>query len=413
MNLADPLVRKASENYHTPFYLFEEAVVRRQCRYLKEVITFKNSIIRYACKALTIGPILKIIKEEGLWIDAVSYNEVERASLAGFTPEQILYTGEGASRQVFEQLLEKNILINCSSIDQLRLIGAIKPGSKCSIRINPGEGHGHSNKVNTGGPASKHGIYFDQVEEIKKVLTDFDLKLIGIHAHIGSGTDLSHWLRINDKVYDIAEQFPDLEFIDLGGGLPVVYNSETDKPMPLAEWGSALSEGFAKFCKRYGKDLQLQIEPGRFLVAECGHLVAEVQTIKSTPDYTFVMVNTGLNHNSRPAMYGSYHPIKFISGDGRELKGSENYVIAGYLCESGDLFTIDKDGVPQPRKFPKLQLGDLMVMGNVGAYSHSMKSEYNSMNMPISLLLDNSGNIKVIERRGTLEDIMRRENEAY
>lgn len=413
MTISDQTVCDLALKYHTPLYIFEEEIIRLQCRALKEAIKYQNSIVRYACKALTIGPILQIIKEEGLWIDAVSFNEVERALLAGFTPEQILYTGEGASRHVFEQLLEKQILINCSSIDQMRLIGAIKPGSRCSIRINPGEGHGHSNKVNTGGPASKHGIYFDQMKEVNEVITDFSLQLVGIHAHIGSGTDLNHWLRINDKVYDIAVQFPNLEFIDLGGGLPVVYNPEADKPMPLKEWGSALSVGFTNFCKRYGKDLQLQIEPGRFLVAESGHLVAEVQTIKSTPDYTFVMVNTGLNHNPRPAMYGSYHPINFVSGDGRTLTGSEKYVIAGYLCESGDIFTVDKDGVPQPRNFPKLQLGDLMVMGNVGAYSHSMKSEYNSMNLPISLLLEESGNIRVIERRGTLDDIMRREREAF
>lgn len=412
MSLDPTTARHLAEKYHTPYYLFDETIIRRQCRSLFSSIPYTNLKVRYACKALTIGTVLRIIKDEGLWIDAVSINEVDRALLAGFKAEEILYTGEGSSRLVYEQLLKKNILINCSSLDQLRLLGSLCPGSKCSIRINPGEGHGHDNKVNTGGPSSKHGIYFDQIADVKSALKKCNLKLIGIHSHIGSGTDLNHWLRINNKIFQIAQEFYDLEFMDLGGGLPVVYNQAQDPPMPLSEWGHQLAHEFSKFCELYGKKLQLQIEPGRYLVAESGFLVAEVHTIKSTPQYDFVLVNSGLNHNPRPAMYGSYHPIDFVSGDGRKLSGLHQYVIAGYLCESGDLFTIGGDGVPQPREFPELQLGDLMVMGNVGAYSHSMMSEYNSMNLPISLLRDTKSNIHVIERRGTLADLMRREVEV-
>jgi diaminopimelate decarboxylase len=183
--------------------------------------------------------------------------------------------------------------------------------------------------------------------------------------------------------------------------------------MPLSEWGARLTESFQEFSREYGKPIQLQIEPGRFVVAECGYLVADVQNLKETPDYNFAIVNTGFNHNPRPAIYGAYHPIEFVSHDGRQMSGAREYVIAGYLCESGDVFTRTEDGSLAPRTFPELKLGDLMVQSHIGAYSHAMKSDYNSMNFPPSILLRPDGSRKVIERRGTLEDVMRRENEAY
>lgn len=412
-NLTPMLIRQLAGKYHTPFYLFDEQVIRQRCQDLKSAVTYPETEIHYACKALTLQAVLKIMKSEGLGIDASSLNEVKRALLAGFSAEKISYTGESASVAVFNELLELGVFMNCSSLDQIRLLGQLKPGIKFSFRLNPGEGHGANSKVNTGGPASKHGIYIDQVDQVKALCSEFNIQVIGVHTHIGSGADLSHWLRIKDITLSVAREFSDLSFINLGGGLPVVYHPELDQPMPLKAWGEQLTLSFEKFSQEYGKSLRLQLEPGRYLVAECGILVAEVQNLKKTPKFNFALVNTGLNHNIRPAMYGSYHPINFITGDGRTTTGEQEYVIAGYLCESGDVFTKNADNEPAPRKFFNLQLGDLMVMGHVGAYSHAMKSEYNSMNLPISLLRTNSGEIKVIERRGTLEDIMRREIEAY
>jgi len=413
MTLEPNLVRSLAKKFHTPLYVFEESVVRKRCRELKAAISYPNLVIRYACKALTLRAILSIIKDEGIWIDASSLNEAKRALLAGYAPQQVAYTGESASAPVFSELLDMNVTMNCSSLDQMRILGQVRRGATLSVRINPGEGHGANNKVNTGGPASKHGIYVDQLDEVRAIVKEYDLKLDGIHAHIGSGTDLAHWLRIKDLTLDIARQFEDLSFVNLGGGLPVVYNPETDSPMPLHEWGERLTDSFESFSKEYGKPVQLQIEPGRFLVAECGHLIAEVQNVKRTPTYNFALLNTGFNHNPRPAMYGSYHPLTLVAGDGRDVSGSKEYVIGGYLCESGDIFTRGEDGELKPRVFPEIKVGDLMVTGLVGAYSHAMKSEYNSMNLPASVLLSPDGSSKVIERRGTLEDVIRREVEAF
>ncbi|MBX9594004.1 MAG: diaminopimelate decarboxylase [Roseomonas sp.] len=410
---SDEMLMRLAATYHTPLYVFDEKTIRARCTELKAAVSYPNFRVRYACKALTLQAVLKIVQSEGLWIDASSINEVHRALQAGFLPEEIYYTGEGATTEVYTMLASRGVLINCTSIDQMRLLGSVGSNLTCSIRINPGEGHGETNKTNTGGPSSKHGIYFDQIEEALEVARSLGIRIVGIHSHIGSGTDLGHWLKIKDITLSLAKRFQDLEFVNLGGGIPVVYNPETDKPMPLAEWGAALSESMEAFSQEIGRQIRLFIEPGRYVVAESGVLLASAQAVKHTPGYEFVIVNTGLNHNIRPAMYGSYHPIRFIPADGRPEGESRQYVIAGYLCESGDVFTVKDDGILAPRKFPEIKVGDIMVMGHIGAYSHAMKSEYNSMNLPASILIDVSGNFSVIERRGTLDDIMRREREAY
>lgn len=414
----DDLIRRLAREYQTPLYVFDEQSVRDRCAEVKAVVTYPNFQLRYACKALTLGAILQIIRDEGLWIDGSSINEVHRALKAGFTPEQIYFTGEGATKEIYAELVALNILINCTSIDQIHLLGAAG-GKECSLRINPGEGYGANYKTNTGGPNSKHGIYFDQIEKAKAVAAEQGIKIIGIHSHVGSGgTDLANWLKISDKTLDIAHEFEDLSMVNLGGGMPVIYNPETDSAMPLQEWGAALSERMAAFSQELGHDIQLQIEPGRYLVAGCGLLVAQAQAVKHTSDThgvrgkNYVIVDSGHNHNIRPAFYHSYHPIRFVAAEERGAGAPKAYIVAGNLCESGDVFTVDPDGMPTERLLEEVRVGDLMVMAGAGAYTHSMKSEYNSMNTPASVLVTRAGEVRLIERRGTLQDIMSREVET-
>ncbi len=422
MKLSDERLIELAQTYRTPLYVFQESIIRSRCKQLKDAITYESCKIRYACKALTLQAVLRIMLDEGFWIDASSVNEVHRALRAGFNPEEIYYTGEGATAAVYKFLCDRGILINCTSIDQLHLLGTNKRGHQCSIRVNPGRGHGESNKTNTGGPGSKHGIYLDQIDEARSVAKYYGLKIIGIHSHIGSGAKTEEWKKwneINETTLAIARDFStDLEFVNLGGGLPVSYRP-SEKPMDIIQWGREVSRSMRRLADDIGRNVTLFIEPGRFLVAECGLLLAEVQSIKTTPaddecsGYRYIIVNTGLNHNIRPAMYGSHHEIRFVSCSSTPKSTQLQYVVAGYLCESGDVFTVGKDGRLLPREFPEVRVGDLMVMENVGAYSHAMKSEYNSMNLPASVLIDNLGRARVIERRGTLDDIMRREVEAY
>lgn len=415
---SDDLALRLADKFHTPLYVFDEKSIRANAQEVMSAISYRPFHPRYACKALTIGAVLKIVREEGFWIDASSMNEVDRAILSGFKPSEIYYTGEGATFAVYERLVQRGILVNCTSIDQIRLLG--RAGGKiCSLRLNPGEGDGANNKTNTGGPSSKHGIYFTQIDEAKAVARENGIKIVGVHSHIGSGTDLNRWLFVKDKTLEMAKRFPDLEIVNLGGGFPVIYDDEKDNGMPLEDWGKALSQSMEEFSSEIGRKIELQIEPGRFLVASSGILLAEAQAVKKTdadessPGYNFVIVNTGLNHNIRPSLYGAYHPIRFVPRGGRRSPAIQPYVVAGYLCESGDVFTVDKHGVLVPRDLPQVHVGDVMIMGGIGAYSHSMKSEYNSMNLPASVLIGADGQMRVIERRGTLHDLMRREAEAY
>jgi diaminopimelate decarboxylase len=421
-SFSNDVLQHLARTYHTPLYVFDEETIRRKCCELKAAIAYPELTIRYACKALTLQAILRIMLEEGIWIDASSINEVHRALRAGFSPGEIYYTGEGSTAAVYRFLVERGVPINCTSLDQLRLLGTVKPGHTCSIRINPGKGHGETDRTNTGGPSSKHGIYHDQIDEARSIARSFGLSIVGIHSHVGSGSrpeEWREWNRINEKVLDIARGFGDeLEFVNLGGGLPVPYRPG-EQPMDLQAWGSELSQSMEALASDLGRRIRLFIEPGRFLVAQSGVLLAEIQSLKSTSaeagtrGYEFAIVNTGLNHNIRPAMYGSYHDIRFIPSDASKRAEERDYVIAGYLCESGDVFTTDENGRLAPRPFPELFVGDLMVMANIGAYSHAMKNEYNSMNLPASVLVTASGQARIIERRGTLDDLMRRELEAY
>ena len=256
---------------------------------------------------------------------------------------------------MYKMLAKDGMRINCTSLDQIRLLGATGIATKCSIRINPGEGHGANNKTNTGGPSNKHGIYKDQVDEARRLADKLGIQIDGVHAHIGSGGDsIDEWLRIKDKSLKIARAFPDLQFVNLGGGLPVVYDESKDKPIDFRAWGAALSETMEKFSESVGRAIQLQIQPGRYLVAHSGTLLAKVQSVKRTPKYNFVTVNTGMNHNPCPAMYGAFHPISFIPATRRRSPQTLDYVVAGYLCESGDVFTLaDGDGKLAPRKFSR------------------------------------------------------------
>ncbi len=415
----DVLLKRAVKEYGAPLYVFDEATIRRQCATLRQAMRYPNTQLRFACKSLTLRAILRIIHEEGFWVDASSINEVLRAQMAGFQPHEIYYTGEGASLEDYRRLVDNHVLVNCTSLDQMDLL-VRAGGTRCSLRINPGEGHGANHRVNTGGPQSKHGIYFDQIDAAKAKAREHGLTIAGVHCHIGSGADLREWLRIQESFLDLAAQFPEIETVNLGGGLPVNYGESSDPDMMLTEWGAAVSDLMDMFSKRMRRTIGLQLEPGRFIVASSGLLLAEVRSVKKTadlfldngdiaPGLRFATVNSGLNHNIRPAMYGSFHPIRFIAHSPRPAGIAQDYVVAGYLCESGDLFTVDADGAPKPREFAKIEVGDIMVMAGCGAYSHAMMNDYNSMNRPASILVTQDGEMRLIERRGTLEDSIRRE----
>jgi diaminopimelate decarboxylase len=390
------------EEFGSPLYVYEEKTLHTRARELLEAITYPKREIKYACKANTNLEIMKIFREEGMSIDAVSPGEVYSALKAGFDPGQILFTTNNATHEEIEYGMQRGVKINVDSLSQLRFMGERYPGSKVCVRINPNVGAGHHDHVITGGPESKFGIDYTQVDRIKDLSRACEMTIVGIHQHIGSGIlQPEKFIQAMDVLLETAEKFDDLTFIDFGGGIGVPYREE-DRRINMKVLGQKISEEFDRFCRSYGRELTLIIEPGRYLVAESGFLLATVTSIKEGQNHRFVGVNSGFNHLVRPAMYGSYHPILNADVvDGNRIPQT----IAGNLCESGDTFTRNEEGIVD-RDLPPFSEGDLVAILNAGAYGYSMASLYNTRPRPAEVLVE-GGRARLIRKRETIEDLVK------
>lgn len=394
--------RSLIEEFKSPLYVYEEDTIRERARELREAVTFENKEIKFSCKANTNIEIMKILKEEGMGIDAVSKGEVFAALKAGYDSSQILFNANNLLWEEIEYVVSRNILVNIDSLSQMELFGKRYPDSSICIRVNPNVGAGHHNHVITAGPESKFGINGNKVSEIKRIAEEYRLTIEGIHQHIGSGIlDPGIFIMFMDILLDIAKGFDDLGFIDFGGGIGVPYREDEDR-IDIGLLGKEITEKFEKFCHEYGKKLKLVIEPGRYLVAESGFLLATVIAVKDGERHRFVCVDTGFNHLIRPALYGSYHEI-LHTGNSHGPRIPQT--LAGYLCESGDTFTRDEEGIVD-RNLPVFQAEDIVCICNAGAYGYTMASQYNSRPRPAEVLVKD-GKARLIRRRETLEDIFR------
>jgi diaminopimelate decarboxylase len=387
--------------FGSPLYVYDEATIRTRAQELAKAVRYPNTLIKYACKANTNIEIMKVLNEEGVSIDAVSPGEVYAAMKAGFGGERILFTTNNATHEEIEYGLERGIMINVDSLSQLDFVGRHHPGISLCVRINPHVIAGHHDHVITGGPESKFGIDYTNVDRIKDVAKEHGLHIAGIHQHIGSGIlQPEKFMEAINVLLDVAGHFEGLEFIDFGGGIGIPYH-EDEKPIDLQILGRTITEQFEAFCRSYGSELRLVLEPGRYLVAESGYLLATVTSVKQGQRHRFVGINSGFNHLVRPAMYGSYHPIVHatcVEGD------KTPQTIAGNLCESGDTFTRDEQGIVD-RDLPPFNEGDTVAILNAGAYGFSMASLYNSRPRPAEVLVAH-GKARLIRKRETIEQIV-------
>ncbi len=387
---ASDLVRK----YGSPLYVYEEETIRARAKELKSLIPYKKLRVYYACKANTNPHIMRVIREEGCFVEVLSPGELMMAQKAGFTSDEMIFTSTSVTDDDMRFAIKNRVLVNCDSLSQLERYGKLNPKSSVSIRINPDVGGGHHGHVITGGPESKFGIYFDKVDDAKKIAKKYGLSIIGIHQHIGSGIlDMEKFMLAMSVLFKTAKQFENLEFLDFGGGLGVPY-TPLQKRLDMKLLGKKMADMFSQFSKDYGKDLTLCIEPGRYLVAESGFLLCTVNTLKETPAHKFAGVDTGFNHLIRPAMYGSYHQI--IVADNVEGKKSK-IIVAGNICESGDVFTRTEEGLAD-RDLPQIREGDVIAILNAGAYGFSMSSNYNTRARPLELLVKGK-DAKIIRKK--------------
>lgn len=389
------------ERFGTPLYVYEEDVIRERYEGLVNAISYDKLKMLYACKANSNPEIMKIFLEYGCGIDAVSPYEILLALKVGFKPEQILFTGNNVKDEEMELVINKGIIVNIDSLSQLERYGKINPNSTIFVRINPALGMGFHTHVITGGEKSKFGIYYNKVGKIKEIAKKYNLEIVGLHMHVGSRfLDYKPFLKAMKALLRTAEDFPEVEYIDFGGGLGVPYSRE-EQPINVAEFGKAVSKLFIDWCKNYGTKVMM-FENGRYYVAESGHLLTRVISIKETPKFKFIGTDTGFNHLIRPVMYGSYHEILNASNV-NDVK--EEVVVVGNICESGDIFTQDENGI-KPRMITKVKEGDILSIETVGAYGFSMASNYNLRPRPAEVLVKN-GKAKLIRKRETFEDLIR------
>lgn len=402
---ASGLARK----FGTPVYAYDEETIRSKVRQLLQNITYQPLKIYYAAKANTNLAVLKVIKDEGrelVGIDAVSPGEIECALKAGFRPGQVIFTSTSVTDGEMRFAVAKRVLVNCDSLSQLERYGKLNPGSRVCFRVNPDVGAGHHSHVITGGPESKFGIWAADVGKAFEIAARYKLKIVGIHEHIGSGiletgkflTAMKVLLAIISKN---REKLGDLEFVDFGGGIGVPYRPGQE-PIDLREFGAAVGKLFSDFCSGFGRQLTMAIEPGRFLVAESGVLLCTVNTIKQTPKHRFVGVDTGFNHLIRPMAYGSYHPI--LAVDDCDGNKKEKVAVCGNICESGDVFTRNEEGIAD-RELPPLKEGDVLAILVAGAYGFSMASNYNTRPRPPEVLVSNR-KARVIRKREDMKHVI-------
>lgn len=400
--IAGVAVRQIAEEFDTPTYVYDRAMIERR---IDDLAGFPT--VRFAQKACSNIAILAIMRRKGVLVDATTAGEIHRALKAGYRPEEIAYTSDIFDRPTLRLIAESPFSVNCGSSVMIDQFGAVSPGRKITLRINPGFGHGHSQKTNTGGEGSKHGIWHEELPDCLNRAKSANVRVTGIHVHIGSGSDFEHLTHVCEAMERIALSVGEgLETISAGGGLPTPYRP-TDKLLDVARFTQMWLETRDRIGKKLGKDLHLEVEPGRYLVAESGSLLCEIRAIKRQGSKVYYVVNAGFNNLARPVLYGAYHPISICPLKGR-AGDLQPVVVAGPLCESGDIFTQAEGGFVETRELPTASVGDLVVIGCTGAYGFSMASNYNSMPLGAEVLLS-GGKAHLIRERQSLEDLVRSE----
>jgi len=387
---------QAALEFGSPLYVYDANKIKYQYnRLVRSFKSVKNLQLNYAVKALSNISILKYLVDLGSGIDAVSIQEVHLALKGGINPEKIIYTPNGVSMDEIKFASELGVKINIDNLSVLEDFGNSHPEIPICIRINPHIMAGGNSNISVGHIDSKFGISIHQIPHLKRIVENTKIRINGVHMHTGSDIlDIDVFLRAAEILFETANHFKDLDFIDFGSGFKVPYypgDSETN----IEELGKKLSKRFNLFCESYGKNLTLIFEPGKFLVSEAGKFICKVNSIKQTTSTVFAQVDSGFNHFLRPMMYGANHHIENISNpDDTE----RYYSIVGYICET--------DTFASNRKVSTISIGDLLCFNNAGAYCHTMSSNYNSRYRPAEVLYINN-QLKLIRKRENFDDLIR------
>jgi diaminopimelate decarboxylase len=384
-----------AKDFESPVYVYDSEKIGAQYKRLTSAFSkVKKLKINYAVKALSNISILKLFKTFGAGLDTVSIQEVKLGLKAGFSPEQIIFTPNGVSLEEIEMAAKLGVQINIDNLSILEQFGTRHPKTPVCIRINPHVMAGGNTNISVGHIDSKFGISIHQIPHLLRIIDNTKMNINGIHMHTGSDIlDIDVFLYASEILFNTALHFKDLEFIDFGSGFKVPYK-EGDIETNIEELGEKLSERFNAFCKKYGRELTLAFEPGKFLVSEAGVFLTKVNVVKQTTSTVFAQVDSGFNHLIRPMLYGSQHEINNISNP----KGRERfYSVVGYICET--------DTFASNIRISEISEGDILCFRNAGAYCFTMASNYNSRYRPAEVLWHNK-KAHLIRKRETFDDII-------
>ncbi len=390
------------QKYGSPLYVYSEKIFRERCSEIKSLSSYEKFGVHYSAKANTNLHMLEIARGEGLTVDAMSPGEIFLELKAGFSPEEILFIPNNVSDEEFLYAIEKDILVSVDSISQLSRYGKLNKGGRVAVRMNPGVGAGHHEKVITAGKNTKFGVDPTLIDQLKDTLKEYNLHLTGLNQHVGS-------LFMDDKAYleaasfllSFAEFFPEVEFVDFGGGFGIPYHKERgEERLDLKILGEHLDTLIGDWVSRTGRKIKVKVEPGRYLSAECGIILGQVHAIKTNGGRTYAGTDIGFNVLVRPAMYDSHHDIEIYSRKPRSTDELNEVTLVGNICETGDVLA-------KGRLLPSIEEGDILGVLDAGAYGMAMASNYNCRLRPAEVLIDLKGEDKLIRRRDNLEDLMR------
>lgn len=387
---------KLAGEYGTPLYVYDGDEIVRHYQALYDYIDYKNLQICYAMKANYNPAVIKALSAAGCGIDAVSPGEVFLALKLGVPAEKIIYTANNMTDEEVALVRETGVLMNIGSISRLRKFAAAYPESRICLRFNPDVCDGDNAKTMTGGDLTKFGILLQDVELVKSIVKSGNLHVVGLHEHTGSG--LQHAESVYQSMKNLmavatAENFPELEFLDFGGGFKVPYRPD-EKVMDYRKMGGEIVALFTEYCQKYGKELKLVFEPGKYMVAESGFLITQVNTVKKNRTRVIIGCNSGFPQLIRPVLYDAYHQIFNLSNPNG---APAIYDICGNICETGDRFA-------EQREMPEIREGDFLAIANAGAYCYSMGGIYNLRAMPPEVVILN-GEAKLVRPRVSSKDL--------
>ncbi len=382
--------------FGSPLYVYNESILRERCRDIKKLVKYPKFKINYSAKANSNLAFLQIVQSEGLDVDAMSPGEIFVELKAGFKPEQIYYISNNVSKEEMQYAIDHNILCSVDSVSQLEQYGQINPGGKVAARFNGGIGAGHHEKVVTAGKKTKFAVNPEYIPQFKEVLKKYNLTLVGINQHIGSlFMDGKPYVEGVKAILNIAKQFDNLEFVDLGGGFGIPYEKLNNQPrLDMEDLGRQLDEVFNEFVAEYGKEITFKVEPGRYISAECSVLLGTVHAVKHNGQDKYIGTDIGFNVLQRPIMYDSHHDIEVYN----DSDNVEDVTVVGNICESGDI-------IAKHRMIPEAHVGDIIGVLDAGAYGHVMSSNYNNRLRPAEVLIRENGEAVLIRERDELEDL--------